>query len=172
MALGTPGGNGGHYMSGKSSWLAVLVVVAFVGAHGANPRDKGQDTSGGEPAAIRRVLDAQRAAWNKGDIPAFLEGYWKSSDLTFSGSGGTVRGYDGVLERYRKSYPDRQSMGELEFSGLEVRLLGADAAVVLGQWHLKHSIGDTGGVFTLVFERFPEGWRIIHDHTSAQKEAH
>ena len=61
-------------------------------------------------------------------------------------------------------------MGELEFSGLEIRLLGADAAVVLGHWHLKRSIGDAEGVFTLVFERFPEGWRIIHDHTSAQKE--
>ena len=157
-------------MRGKICWSVVLVMVAFIGASGASPGVRNHVTPTSEAAAIRQVLDMQQAAWNRGDIPAFLEGYWKSPDLTFSGSSGTVRGYEGVLERYRKSYPDRQSMGELEFSGLEIRLLGADAAVVLGHWHLKRSIGDAGGVFTLVFERFPEGWRIVHDHTSAQKE--
>ena len=157
-------------MHGKICWSVVLVMVAFIGTSGASRGERNHVTPTSEAAAIRQVLDIQQAAWNRGDIPAFLEGYWKSPDLTFSGSSGTVRGYDGVLERYRKSYPDRQSMGELEFSGLEIRLLGADAAVVLGHWHLKRSIGDAGGVFTLVFERFPEGWRIIHDHTSAQKE--
>jgi uncharacterized protein (TIGR02246 family) len=119
--------------------------------------------------AIREVLTTQQAAWNRGDIQSFLEGYWKSPDLTFSGSEGIVRGYEGLLERYRKSYPDRQAMGELEFSELEIRGLGPDAALVLGHWHLKRSKGDLGGVFTLVFRRFPIGWRIMHDHTSAQK---
>ena len=159
-------------MRGKICWsvVLVLVMVAFIGSSGAGPGVRNQATPTSEAAAIRQVLETQQAAWNRGDIPVFLEGYWNSPDLTFSGSSGTVRGYDGVLERYRKSYPDRQSMGELEFSGLEIRLLGADAAVVLGYWHLKRAIGDAGGVFTLVFERFPEGWRIIHDHTSAQKE--
>jgi len=120
---------------------------------------------------IRIVLQSQQGAWNRGDIPTFLEGYWKSPELTFSGSGGIVRGYDGVLDRYLKSYPNRQAMGELQFSGLEIRMEGPDAALVLGKWHLKRSNGDVGGVFTLVFERFTVGWRIIHDHTSAQKEA-
>jgi ketosteroid isomerase-like protein len=82
-----------------------------------------------------------------------------------------VRGYDGLLARYRKSYPDKQSMGELDFSGLEIRPLGPTAALVLGQWHLKRQAGNVGGVFSLVFQRFPDGWRIIHDHTSAQKPA-
>ena len=81
-----------------------------------------------------------------------------------------VRGYDGLLARYRKSYPDKQTMGELDFSGLEIRPLGPAAALVLGQWHLKRQAGDVGGVFSLVFQRFPDGWRIIHDHTSAQKQ--
>jgi len=76
--------------------------------------------SGGSEDAIRQVLATQQAAWNRGDIPTFLKGYWSSPELTFSGSNGTVRGYDGVLERYRKSYPDRQSMGELDFSDLEI----------------------------------------------------
>ena len=120
--------------------------------------------------AIRAVLATQQAAWNRGDIPAFLEGYWNSPELTFSGGDGIVRGYAGLLDRYRKSYPDRAAMGELDFSGLEIRILAPDAALVLGHWHLKRAAGDAGGVFTLVFRRFPTGWRIIHDHTSAQKQ--
>ena len=69
--------------------------------------------------------------------------------------------YDGLLDRYRKSYPTPEAMGHLDFSGLEIRQLGPDAALVLGNWHLKRSIGDAGGVFTLVFQRFPQGWRIV-----------
>ena len=120
--------------------------------------------------AIRTVLTEQQGAWNRGDIPAFLQGYWNSPELTFAGSDGVVRGYDGLLERYRKSYPDKAHMGELEFSGLEIRPLGTDSALVVGHWHLKRPVGDAGGVFSLVFHRFPVGWRIIHDHTSAQKQ--
>jgi len=117
--------------------------------------------------AIRSVLAAQDAAWNRGDVGAFLVGYWHSPELTFSGSSGVSRGWDGVLARYKKNYPDRAAMGELDFSDLEFRFLGPDAALVLGKWHLKREKGDIGGVFTLVFQRFPEGWKIIHDHTSA-----
>jgi ketosteroid isomerase-like protein len=115
-------------------------------------------------------LAAQQQAWNRGDIPRFLEGYWNSPELTFAGSDGIVRGYDGLLERYRKSYPDQAHMGDLEFSQLEIHPLGADSALVLGHWHLERSVGNAGGVFSLVFHRFPVGWRIIHDHTSAQKQ--
>ena len=76
----------------------------------------------------------------------------------------------GFLPGIGESYPDKQTMGELDFSGLEIRPLGPTAALVLGQWHLKRQAGDVGGVFSLVFQRFPDGWRIIHDHTSAQKQ--
>ena len=117
-------------------------------------------------AAINAVLKAQQTAWNRGDVDAFLVGYWQSSELTFSGSNGISRGWDGVLSRYKKNYPDRATMGELNFSDLEVRFLGSDAALVLGKWHLKREMGDIGGVFSLVWQKFPEGWKIIHDHTS------
>ena len=119
---------------------------------------------------IRAVLATQQQAWNRGDIPAFLEGYWNSPELTFAGSDGIVRGYDGLLERYRTSYPDKAHMGELEFSQVEIHSLGPDAALVLGRWHLERTIGNAGGVFSLIFHRFPVGWRIIHDHTSTQKQ--
>jgi beta-aspartyl-peptidase (threonine type) len=121
--------------------------------------------------AITKILDAQERYWNQGNVDAFLEGYWHSPDLTFSGSGGIARGWDGVLARYKKNYPDRVTMGQLDFSGLEFRFLGKDAALVLGHWHLARAQGDVGGVFSLVWQRFPEGWRIVHDHTSTIEKA-
>jgi ketosteroid isomerase-like protein len=124
-----------------------------------------------DSVAIENVLKAQEKAWNRGDVDAFLEGYWHSPDLTFSGSGGIARGWDGVLARYKKHYPDRAAMGQLDFSGLEFHFLGHDAALVLGHWHLARPRGDIGGVFSLVWQRFPEGWRIIHDHTSTVEKA-
>jgi uncharacterized protein (TIGR02246 family) len=121
-------------------------------------------------AAITQLLTIQQDNWNKGDVDAFMSAYWKSPDLTFSGASGTQRGYDAVYARYKKSYPDRAAMGHLDFSELEFHFTGNDGALVLGHWHLtreKSGGGDIGGVFSLVWQRFPEGWRIIHDHTSA-----
>jgi ketosteroid isomerase-like protein len=164
-------------MRRKVGWLVALAVLgsgvalarAWTFQSTVNPA-AARASVGQEPSeAIRAVLIAQQAAWNRGDIPAFLEGYWDSPELTFSGSDGIVRGYAGLLESYRNRYPNRAAMGELDFSGLEIRPLAPDAALVLGRWHLARSLGDTGGVFTLVFRRFPTGWRIIHDHTSVQK---
>ena len=151
----------------KTLWAvvgALLFVFLFVRGHAFG---KPADERSSDREAIRAVLNAQQAAWNRGDVDVFLLGYWHSPELTFSGSSGVSRGWDGVLARYKKNYPDRATMGELDFSGLEFRFLGPDAALVLGKWHLKREKGDVGGVFTLVFQRFPEGWKIIHDHTSA-----
>jgi len=146
--------------------IASLIGISFVfGSRGALGKSAGERSA--DRDAIRAVLTAQDAAWNRGDVDAFLVGYWHSPELTFSGSSGVSRGWDGVLARYKKVYPDRATMGELDTSELEIRFLGLDAALVLGKWHLKREKGDIGGVFTLVFQRFPEGWKIIHDHTSA-----
>jgi uncharacterized protein (TIGR02246 family) len=120
-------------------------------------------------AAITEVFKNQQTAWDKGDVDAFLEGYWHSPEITFSGSNGITHGWDAVRARYQRNYADRETMGQLDFSGLEFRFLGPDAALVLGHWHLTRTKGDIGGVFSLVWQRFPEGWRIIHDHTSADE---
>ncbi len=122
--------------------------------------------SGQDKEAITSVLTNQQTAWNQGNVEAFMTGYWKSPGLTFAGSSGISRGWDSVLARYQRVYPDKSTMGELEFSGLEIRSLGDKSALVLRKWHLKRPSGDIGGVFSLVFEQFPEGWKIIHDHTS------
>jgi uncharacterized protein (TIGR02246 family) len=131
---------------------------------------KPADARKADQEAIFAVLSAQQTAWNRGDVDAFLAGYWKSPELTFSGSSGVTRGWSGVMARYRKSYPDRAAMGQLNFSALEFRFLGPDSALVLGRWHLNREKDDIGGVFSLVWQRFPEGWKIVHDHTSAVVE--
>jgi ketosteroid isomerase-like protein len=122
-----------------------------------------------DPAAteITAVLTSQQSAWNKGDIRAFMDGYWNSPDVTFYGSSGVSRGWQSVFTRYQQRYPTQAAMGRLDFSDLEIRSLSPASAMVLGKWHLTLSTEDVGGVFTLVFQKFPEGWKIIHDHTSS-----
>lgn len=118
-------------------------------------------------AALRQLLEAQAEDWNRGDVEGFMQSYWRSPELTFAGSGGVERGWEGVLARYKHVYPDRAAMGHLTFSGLEITPLGEDAALVLGHWQLQREKDQPSGVFSLVLRRFPDGWRIIHDHTSA-----
>jgi uncharacterized protein (TIGR02246 family) len=120
-----------------------------------------------EQAAIRAVLTDQQTAWNRGDVRAFMKGYWNSPELTFAGSSGLVRGWEPVAARYERDYPNQATMGRLDLSDLEIRILGPEAALILGEWHLQRASGDVGGIFSLVFQKFPEGWRIIHDHTSS-----
>jgi len=132
---------------------------------------KPTDEHKAEREAISAILSAQQTAWNRGDVDAFLVGYWRSPELTFSGSSGVARGWDGVRARYKKNYPDKTAMGKLDFSELEFRFLGPDVALVLGKWHLQREKDELGGVFTLVWQRFPDGWKIIHDHTSAVRPA-
>ena len=148
-------------------WAGAALIALFALGLREGKQAKASEARDADKAAITSVLNAQQAAWNRGDIDAFLVGYWHSPDLTFSGSSGISRGWDGVLARYKKNYPDRSAMGHLDFSGLEFRFLGPDAALVLGHWHLKRDKGDFGGVFSLVWQRFSGGWKIVHDHTSA-----
>ncbi|MEM1093468.1 MAG: DUF4440 domain-containing protein [Bacteroidota bacterium] len=118
---------------------------------------------------IRAVLDAQVAAWNAGDIEGFMQGYWNAPDLRFA-SGGNVRtGWQTTLQGYQTSYPDREAMGTLSFGDLDIRVLSGDAAYVFGRWRLARggTYEDATGLFTLVFRQHDDGWRVVHDHTSA-----
>ena len=117
---------------------------------------------------IRQVLDDQVAAWNRGDIPGFMEGYDKSESTTFVGTTVT-KGHAQVLANYLKRYPTRENMGTLRFADLDIRPLGPDYAAVIGSFHLDRSAqagGEASGIFTLLFHRTGQGWRIILDHTS------
>lgn len=145
---------------------AILIPASLPPTSATRTSAQQADPHSRDTQQIRQVLEDQQLAWNRGDVDSFMKGYWRSPELTFSGSGGIERGWEGVHARYLRNYPDRAAMGLLDFSGLEFRFLGPDATLVLGRWHLKREIGDVGGVYSLVLQRFPEGWRIVHDHTS------
>ena len=123
-----------------------------------------------EEAGIRKVLNDQVKAWNAHDLRGFMQGYWNSPELTFYSGGTVTRGWQPTLERYEKRYQgEGREMGTLDFEIYELHVLSPDAAVVYGKFHLKMSGGkEAQGLFTLVWRKFPEGWKIVHDHTSAE----
>jgi uncharacterized protein (TIGR02246 family) len=118
-------------------------------------------------AEIEAVLTAQQDAWNRGDIDEFMNGYAQSASTVFISEDEVTRGWQTVRDRYRAKYSDRAKMGTLSFSEIEVTMVSPDTAIVLGRWRLKRANDEPHGRFTLIFKRLPEGWRIVHDHTSA-----
>jgi uncharacterized protein (TIGR02246 family) len=151
-----------------------LVLIAVVSL-GACALVSGQEAEAAKPnkrdakeaAAIRAVLDAQVAAWNRGDIEGFMDGYWRSGETVFVSGDTVTHGWQTVLDRYKKGYDTREKMGTLMFNDLEIKLIGKDAAVALGRWQLTRASDTPHGRFTLIFRRTQQGWRIIHDHTSS-----
>jgi len=118
--------------------------------------------------AIRGVLAAQSAAWNRGDLEGFMAGYVRSPDLVFTSGGAVRHGYDETLTKYRAKYgTDKSTMGHLAFELISIQHLGADGAIVLGTWVLTDTPNAAGGVFSVALERTMSGWLIVHDHTSA-----
>ena len=140
-----------------------LVAVAVYQGCGKMP-DKQHDEN---IAAVRAVLEAQAAAWNRGDIESFMDGYAREETTTFVSSDKITRGWQTVLERYRKTYDTREKMGTLQFDDLDIKPLSEFYIITTGRWQLALAGGETPhGRFTLIFRRTPDGWRIIHDHTS------
>jgi ketosteroid isomerase-like protein len=117
-------------------------------------------------AAVRAVLEAQAAAWNRGDIDGYMDGYARDETTTFISGDTVTRGWKTVLDRYKQTYDTREKMGTLAFSELNIIGFG-DVYFVTGRWQLTR-LGDTPrGRFTLLLRRTPAGWRIFHDHTSS-----
>jgi ketosteroid isomerase-like protein len=146
-------------------WASAQLLSPFQA--GANERSAKQADLG--RGAVEGVLRTQEDAWNRHDLEAFMAGYWNSPELTFFSGASEHKGWQATLDRYRAAYasPGHET-GKLEFSGLRIEMLGSDAAFVRGAWHLTMSDGKTPhGLFTLVFRKFPDGWKIVHDHTSA-----
>jgi len=123
-----------------------------------------------DESAIRQVLDRQTEAWNKRDLEGYMQGYRKSPDLTFYSGGTITSGWEATLARYRKRYQSEgKEMGRLDFPEEAIDLLGPDAALVRGRWRLALSGGkEMSGLTTVILKRLPEGWRIVHDHSSAE----
>jgi beta-aspartyl-peptidase (threonine type) len=114
---------------------------------------------------LLRILDLQTAAWNRQDIEGFMAYYWNSEMLTYQSGANRLRGWTSLLDRYKKSYSG-ENWGSLDFSDLEANVIGADYAYVIGRYRLTLKDTRREGLFTIIFKRFPEGWRIIHDHSS------
>jgi ketosteroid isomerase-like protein len=147
---------------GRARWIAItscalMAITAFAAREQtANARTQ-----------IRSVLQAQQGAWNRGDIDGFMNGYARSASTVFISEDTIRRGWQTVCDRYRKKYASRAEMGTLTFSDLEITLLSSDSAVASGRWKLTRANDQPHGRFTLILKRLPEGWRIVHDHTSA-----
>lgn len=147
----------------------MLLILLSMGTTGCRMPACGRTTPPPLAAeeAIRIVLQQQADDWNDGSIERFMQGYAKRDDIRFASGGDVQRGWQPVFDRYVKKYGDRAAMGRLTFSDVEVTPLSPDAALVLGRWRLQRAADEPSGLFTLVFRKFPEGWRIVHDHTSA-----
>jgi ketosteroid isomerase-like protein len=142
--------------------VAVTICIALISRPStASPADSSAE------AQIRAVLDMQTDAWNRGDIDTFMTSYWNSDQTEFLGASGIAHGWQAVLNRYHHSYPDHKTMGTVSFSDLEIHLTCPDAAYVVGKFHLVRDSDQPSGVFSLDFRKFPEGWRIVLDHTTA-----
>ena len=152
------------------SVLMLLGLTAGLAGTGCSSARKAVAT---DPDAARRaivqVLTTQTAAWNRGDIPSFMQGYWQSDSLVFIGRKGPTYGWQPTLANYQKNYPDAAAMGQLDFSGLRVDLLAPGAAQVVGHWHLaRPAAGDLQGYFLLVLRQIDGKWLVVADHTNSE----
>jgi len=138
----------------KIFFLAFLLVTTQLSAQ---TRDE---------LTIRKILDTQTAAWNRGDIDSFMIGYWENDSLMFIGKSGVTYGWNNTLKNYKKNYPDTATMGKLIFTLIQVKKLSKEYYHVTGKWFLKRSIGDVGGHYTLLFRKINGTWVIISDHSS------
>lgn len=153
--------------TGTVALCIILSAAASFAAGHPSPQASPQTDSQLGVQAITTLLQKQVADWNRGDIPAFMSGYWRSKYTEFVNDSGIYQGWEDVLNRYLHSYPNRAAMGHLTFSGLEIHVLCADSAYVVGEYRLDRKKDTPRGVFTLIFKKFPEGWRIVNDHTTA-----
>lgn len=145
--------------------ISIIFCVLFlvIGTFGQSKDEKTK-------SSIKKVMEVQSAAWNNGDIEGFMDGYWNSPGMKFVSGDNVSRGWQAALDRYKKSYDSKAKMGVLTFTGLEISILSDDAAVVLGNWALEREVDgvkdNPHGKFTLIFRKFKDGWKIVHDHTS------
>lgn len=113
--------------------------------------------------AILKVMDDQQEAWSNYDLEGFMQGYWKSDELKFYGSGGLIKGWQATLDRYNKSYPSPQHTGKLKFVIDDVSPAGQDSYTVMGQYFLEREAGNANGVFLIIFKKIKGEWKIIAD---------
>jgi ketosteroid isomerase-like protein len=155
---------GGKHVFTFASVLLVAAVVV-VGYQKGAPRSQAEDKN---VAAVRGVIEAQAAAWNRGDVAGYMEGYAKEETTTFVSGDTLTRGWQTVHDRYKARYDTREKMGTLAFTELEFKPLSEFYLMATGRWQLTRAADAPRGRFTLIFRRTAAGWRIVHDHTSSE----
>lgn len=152
------------FCPGKHFFLVLwMACVGLTGGASAQDETRPQ---------IEKILADQAAAWNRGDLDGFMEGYAKLPNLRFASEGSVTYGWQQTLDHYKQRYASRAAMGTLDFSGLDIDVLSPDAALAFGRWRLKTDQGEPHGLFTLLFRRTEAGWRIVADHTSVAASEH
>lgn len=121
----------------------------------------------GDESEIKKILSDQTMAWNQGSVEEFMKGYWNNDSLIFIGKSGVSYGYQQALENYKKNYVDTAHMGKLFFTLLKLKKLPPHYYLVIGKWYLKRSVGDIGGIYSLLFQKINGKWLIVLDHTSS-----
>jgi len=149
----------------RTSRIVAFLLAAAISAQAGQTGNQSR-----QEAAIRNVLQTQVESWNRHDLEGFMAGYWNSPALTFFSGASEAQGWEATLERYRQKYQTGDAeMGKLEMTDIRVEMLAPQAAFVRGKFRLTLSNGrQPHGVFTLIFREFPEGWHIIHDHSSGE----
>ena len=136
------------------SFLIVIIIATTINAQTA------------DDMLIKNTLTEQAAAWNAGDLERFMDTYWRSDSLMFIGKNGPTYGWENTLQNYKKGYPDTAAMGKLHFELISMKRLSVMYYSVVGKWHLKRSIGDLNGAFTLILKKIKKKWVIVQDHSS------
>lgn len=142
----------------KSFYLIICLLITTL-AFSQNNRSE-------DEKAIREVLSIQQNAWNNYDLEGFMEGYWKSDSLKFYGSGGITNGWQKTLDNYKKNYPSKEYIGELNFTLNSIYPIEENSYYVMGQYHLKRSVGDANGEFLIILKKINGEWKIIADMSS------
>jgi ketosteroid isomerase-like protein len=154
-------------MNKRFVYTAAATIIAAFSVYALQKKTPAVDGER-DLAAVRAVVEAQQAAWNRGDIEGFMQGYAREETTTFVSGDTVTRGWGTVLERYRTRYQTRERMGRLSFTDLELKPLSPFYIIGIGRWQLTLESGETPhGRFTLLFRRTAAGWRIVHDHTSS-----
>lgn len=150
-----------YFMIGnrKSKTLFFAALITFLFSLSVRAQQK-------QIRQITNIIEQQRTAWNRGDIEGFMKAYRNDDSLMFIGKNGITRGWKQTLANYKKNYPDTMTMGHLDFTLIQFEKIKSSCYLVTGRWHLKRSIGDAGGHFTLLIRRFGKKWLIVKDHTS------
>ena len=146
----------------KSIFIGLLTVLSL----SVFSQTKPAPPAGGDETEVRNVLAKQNAAWNRGDVDAFMVGYWENDSLMFIGKSGVTYGYKNTLANYKRNYPDTTTMGKLTFTLIQVKQLSPEYFHVTGKYYLTRTIGDASGHFTLVFRKINGKWVVISDHSS------